>query len=48
VFTVGICITKGYEAVSCAEMYAVRRCECYMNNEQPKAVDAGTSVNKEY
>ena len=28
VFTVGICITKAYEAVSCAEMYAVRGCEC--------------------
>jgi len=47
VFTVGICITVAYEAVSCAEMYAVRVCECQMNNEQPKAVGAGTSVNKE-
>ena len=28
VFTVGICITKAEEVVSCAEMYAVRGCEC--------------------
>jgi len=28
VFTVGICVTKAYEVVSCAEMYAVRGCEC--------------------
>jgi len=48
VFTVGICITKAYEAVSYAEMYAVRGCECRMNNEQPNVVGAGTSVNKEY
>jgi len=38
VFTVGICITKAYEAVRCAEMYAVRGCECQMNNAQPKVV----------
>ena len=42
-----------YEAVSCGQMYAVRCCECKMNNEQPKVVGAGTkscgvrtSVNK--
>ena len=28
VFTVGICVTVAYETVSCAEMYAVRGCEC--------------------
>ena len=27
-FTLGFCITKAYEVVSCAEMYAVRGCEC--------------------
>ena len=36
---VGICITEAYEVVSCAQMYAVRCCECQMNNEQPKVVD---------
>ena len=46
--TVGICVTVAYEAVSCTEMYAVRSCECEMNNEQTKGVGAGTSVNKEY
>jgi hypothetical protein len=29
-------------------MYAVHGCEYKMNNEQPKVVGAGTSVNKEY
>jgi len=28
VFPVVICITKAYEVVSCAEMYAVSGCEC--------------------
>jgi len=48
VFTDSISITKANEVVCCAEMYAVRGCECQMNNEQPKIVGAGTSVNKEY
>ena len=29
-------------------MFAVRGCECQMNNEQPKVVGAGSSLNKEY
>ena len=37
-----------YEVVSCDQMYAVGSCECTMNNEQPKVVGAGTSVNTEY
>jgi len=36
-----------YEVVSCGQMYAVRGCECKMNNEQPKVVGIGNSV-KEY
>jgi hypothetical protein len=27
IFSVGICITVAYEAVSCVEMYAVRGCK---------------------
>ena len=37
-----------YGAASCAQMYAVHGCECQMNNEQTKAVGAGTAVNKVY
>ena len=31
-----------YEVVSCGQMCAVRCCECWMNNERPKVVGAGT------
>ena len=37
-----------YWVVTCAQMYAVRGCECKINNEQPKVVGVGTSANKEY
>jgi len=38
-----------YDVVSCEEirLFAVMNAS-YMNNEQPKVVGAGTSVNKEY